>query len=103
VLWFQSVLKEVSYHGVDAMPMIIHEDNRAAIELAKNPEFHHRTKHIDVCWHFCRDQQAAGKIEVVYVPTSDQVADGLTKPLDTFKHRHFTTSLGLRPASWKPG
>ncbi len=39
VLWFQLVLKEVNYHGVDVMPMVIHEDNRAAIELAKNPEF----------------------------------------------------------------
>ncbi len=68
------------------MLMVIHEDNRAANELAKNPEFHHRTKHIDVRWHFGRDQQAAGKIEVVYVSTSDQIADGLTKPVDTFKH-----------------
>jgi hypothetical protein len=40
---------------------------------------------------------------VVYVFTSDQVANGLTKPLDTFKYRHFTTSLGLRPGSPKPG
>jgi hypothetical protein len=40
---------------------------------------------------------------VVYMSTSDQVANGLTKLLNTFKHRHFTASLGLRPASWKPG
>jgi hypothetical protein len=48
VLWFQSVLKEVKYHGVDDMPMVIQENNHAAIELAKNPEFDLSTKHIDV-------------------------------------------------------
>lgn len=31
-------------------------DNQSAIRLIKNPEFHKRTKHIDVCYHFIREK-----------------------------------------------
>ena len=33
------------------MPIKLKVDNRSAIELAKNPTFHYRSKHVDVCYN----------------------------------------------------
>jgi hypothetical protein len=54
-------------------------DNKAAIKLAENPEFHKRTKHIDIQYHYIRDQVKQERVDVQYVPTKLQLADFLTK------------------------
>ena len=54
-------------------------DNKAAIKLAENPEFHKRTKHIDIQYHYIRDQVKQKRVDVQYVPTKLQLADFLTK------------------------
>ncbi len=61
-------------------------DNQSSLALAKNPEFHARTKHIDVMYHFVREQVEHHKIRLVYCPTADMLADGFTKPLN---RQHF--------------
>jgi hypothetical protein len=49
---------------------------------------HSKTKHIEVRYHFLRDNQKKGKIALIHVPTHDQLANIFTKPLDqaTFTH-----------------
>ena len=47
-----------------SIPALIYEDNQSAIELTRNPKFHNRTKHIDVSFHFVREQVACNAIEV---------------------------------------
>lgn len=56
-------------------------DNQSAIHLIKNPVFHQRTKHIDVRYHFIRELQENGDININFVPTENQLADPFTKPL----------------------
>jgi hypothetical protein len=58
-------------------PIMLNVDNTSAIALAKNPEFHTRTKYIDVAYHFQRYYVKNGLIQLRYIPTSDMVADGL--------------------------
>ena len=60
---------------------ILHSDNKAAIELAKNDVLHQRTKHIDIKHHFIREQLVAGLVTLRWIPTSEQLADILTKSL----------------------
>jgi hypothetical protein len=43
---------------------------------------HSRTKHIDIRYHFLRDHQQRGDIEIAYVSTKEQLVDTFTKPLD---------------------
>jgi hypothetical protein len=57
-------------------------DNESAIHMADNPVEHSRTKHIDIRYHFLRDHQQKGDIEIAYVNTHNQLADIFTKPLD---------------------
>jgi len=76
-------------------PQQIFVDNQDAIQLAKNPKFHERTKHISVHFHFVRDAYEQNAIKTTNLLTSDMLADIMTKnlPQDThWKHAH---GLGL--------
>jgi len=59
----------------------IYVDNVFAINLAKNPVFHQRSKHIDIRYHFLRDQVRKNMIKLEYCKSEDQIADIFTKPL----------------------
>jgi hypothetical protein len=74
-------------------------DNESAIRMADNPIEQSRTKHIDIQYHFLRDHQQKGDIEIAYVSTHNQLADIFTKPQDekTFnKLRNELNILGSR-------
>jgi len=62
-------------------PQQIFVDNQGAIQLAKNPKFHEHTKHISVRFHFVRDACERNAIKTTYLPTSDMLADIMTKYL----------------------
>ena len=68
-------------------PTVLKEDNQGAIELSRNPRFHNRTKHIDVTFRFICERIASNEVNVVYCPSSDMLADIMTKGLarDRFK------------------
>jgi hypothetical protein len=74
----------------------IYEDNQSTIKTAKNPIQSERTKHIDVRHHFIREKVAEKRIEIEYIPTTDQIADIFTKSLGRVLHGKFTRALGLR-------
>jgi hypothetical protein len=57
-------------------------DSTSAISFVKNTVLYSKTKHIEVRYHFLRDNVEKGKIALIHVPTHDQLADIFTKPLD---------------------
>ena len=65
--------------------VLIKADSQGAIALIKNPRFYIRTKHIDIQWHFVRDQVETGIIQFEWIPTRDITADGLTQALTNEK------------------
>jgi hypothetical protein len=88
VLWMRQTLRDYGYK-LTKVPLLC--DNESAIRMADNPVEHSRTKHIAIRYHFLRDHQQKGDIEISYINTKDQLADIFTKPLDeqTFnKLRH---------------
>jgi hypothetical protein len=46
-------------------------DNESAIRMADNSVEHSRTKHIDIRYHFLRDHQQRGDIQIAYVSTKE--------------------------------
>ncbi|MCP4329096.1 MAG: Ty1/Copia family ribonuclease HI [Alphaproteobacteria bacterium] len=68
-------------------------DNQATIVSAKTPGFNGRTRHVDVKLKFTRQEHELGNIELNYVPTDQQLADGLTKRLRRTKHNEFRTAV----------
>jgi hypothetical protein len=95
-LWLRSMIAQL-FTPLDA-PTTLFGDNQSAIALAKDHQYHARTKHIDIRFHFIRWVIEQGSIRLVYCPTEDMVADTLTKPLPSAKVKHFASALGLRSA-----
>ena len=58
----------------------IYTDSQSAIALAKNPIYLPRTKHIDIQYYYIREALVNKLTELVFIPTSQQLADYLTKP-----------------------
>jgi len=93
-LWLRSLLSEV--FGPIKPPTTLFSDNQAAIALTRDHQYHARTKHIDVRYHFIRWVIEQGSLRLIYCPTDDMVADALTKALPSAKVKHFAAGLGLR-------
>ena len=92
-LWMSKLMLDLT--GRDCFPITIKTDNTAAIILAKNPENHDKAKHIDVRYHFIRKSCQDGLIELAYIPTTEMVADILTKSLPRGKHEKHMQGMGM--------
>jgi hypothetical protein len=97
-IWLKQLVSEIWKDQITNSPTTIYIDNQSAIAIAKNPEFHDRTKHIEVRHHFLRQQVDSNAIVLKYLPTDKQVADVLTKGLAREKHERFTTCMGIHHA-----
>ena len=93
-IWLKRLLKDLQVEVFD--PTTIYCDNLNSLQLAKNPFFHTRTKHIEVHYHFVHERVLSGEVELTYVPTDRQNTDIFTKPLGLNKLRQFSIALGLR-------
>ena len=62
-------------------PMTIFEDNQSTIAMTKNPQFHGKAKHIDIKFHFIREQVTAKTVELKCCRSGDMIADMIMKGL----------------------
>lgn len=65
---------------------IIWVDNKSSIAIAKNPQHHGKTKHIDVKFYFIYSMIGKRTIVVKHCSTEKQQADILTKGLGIKQH-----------------
>ena len=77
IIWVQSMLKELGVKTTRAPCLWC--DNLGATYLSANPVFHARTKHIEIDFHFVRERVAQKQLDIRFVHSRDQVADGFTK------------------------
>lgn len=92
-IWLRGLLREISAQEIGAV--VLHVDNKSAIELMKNPVLHGRSKHIDVRFHFIRECIERGELIINYVGTQEQRADILTKALGRVKFEEMRTLIGV--------
>ena len=93
-IWLRRLLND--FELLKPVPTTIYEDNQGAIQLCKNPKFHNRTKHIDISYHFIREQVNKNAICVKYCPTESMIADIMTKPLSKPTYERFRDLLGVK-------
>jgi hypothetical protein len=105
-LWLRSLLRELNLSPTCATSIDsggsftdgvtpIFCDNNSAITLAFNQAFHACVKHVDVCYHFIREQVEASRVTMKRVCSADNVADIFTKPLARPLFEKHCTRLGL--------
>ncbi|KAG0598392.1 hypothetical protein M758_12G069100 [Ceratodon purpureus] len=93
-VWLRCLLGEI--HALNRKtPTTIHGDNQGSLNLAHNPIYHGRTKHIEVRHHFIMEKIQSGEINLEFTPTIDQLADILTKALGRTAFERFRDQLGL--------
>nr|GEY46445.1 retrovirus-related Pol polyprotein from transposon TNT 1-94 [Tanacetum cinerariifolium] len=74
-------------------------DNKNAIALCRNNVQHPRAKHIDVRYHFIKEQVKNGIVELYFVQTEYQLADIFTKPLPRERFNFLIDNLGVKSMS----
>ena len=87
-VWMQSLQNYLNEASVKST--FIYEDNQSTICIAKNPQYHGRTKHIDIKFHYIHEQVEKKAIQLEYCESKNMVTDMLTKALlssQFVKHR----------------
>ena len=89
ILWIGNILKSFGIpHGKPKLFC----DNHPAISMANSYGYNSRSKHMNVKYKFLSESVANNSIEITYIPTEQNIADMLTKPLPRTK---FATLIPL--------
>ena len=94
-IWIKSLLQELCI-SLQRSP-ILWCDNVGATYLAANPVFHARMKHIEIDYHFVREQVKMKNLCIGYLATKDQTTDILTKALPRSHFLFLKSKLHLLP------
>lgn len=79
ITWLSYLMRDLHITPIETP--ILYCDNLSALHLTVNPIFHARTKHLEIDFHYVREQLALHKHEMRHIPSTDQVADIFPKPL----------------------
>ena len=95
LIWIKYLLRELQFQ-LSSTP-ILWCDNVGVTYLASNPVFHARTKHVEIDYHFVREQVNSQELRIGYISTKDQAADILTKPLPKNRFLQLKSKLTVCP------
>ncbi|GJT04450.1 plastid delta12-fatty acid acetylenase [Tanacetum coccineum] len=76
-LWIRKLVSEIGFPPKESIRIM--SDNKAAIQISKNPVQHDITKHVEVDRHFIKEKLETEIIKLPFVKYEDQLADILTK------------------------
>ncbi|WOG92362.1 hypothetical protein DCAR_0311626 [Daucus carota subsp. sativus] len=93
-IWLSYILGELNL--VKEEPVTIYVDNKSSISLAKNPVSHSRSKHINIKYHFLREQVNDKIVELVHCRTEENLADIFTKSLKPEVFQKMKEKLGMQ-------
>jgi Reverse transcriptase (RNA-dependent DNA polymerase) len=93
LLWLRKLLKELGYSSCKEISLFC--DNKAAIAIAQNPIQHDRTKRIEIDQHFIKENLETKTINFPFVKSGQQLADILTKAVQSKSFREVLDKLGM--------
>ncbi|GKA31915.1 retrovirus-related pol polyprotein from transposon TNT 1-94 [Tanacetum coccineum] len=96
ILWMRSQLTD---YGFKFNKILLYCNNKSAIALCCNNVSHSRAKHIDVRYHFIKEQVKNEILELYFVRTEYHLADIFTKPLPRERFEFLIENLGMKNMS----
>ena len=94
-IWIRGFINDLQIPGCNIESIPLNIDSNAALKLTHNPEFHAKSKHIDVKHHFIREKVESKEINTQRVSTKDNLTDILTKSLPGPTHDDLVRRLGM--------
>jgi len=94
-IWLQAILQDLRAGKHRKEIKTINIDKQGAIALARYPQFHARTKHIDNQYHFMQEHVKKQAIVLTYCATGEMTADIFTKALTQPLFIKHNLNLGL--------
>ena len=94
IQWIKSVLNDLGVPIIRSP--ILWCDNIRATYFTSNPLFHARTKHIEIDFHYVRDQVFRQQLNVRFISSKDQYVDALTKSLPSIRFHNLRDNLKVR-------
>jgi hypothetical protein len=79
IMWARQFLTEIGFNQQDATEL--HCDNMGAIAISTNDTLSKSSRHLDIKLLWLRELIGRNEIRTKYCPTSEMIADILTKPL----------------------
>ncbi len=70
-------------------PATVFVDNDSVVKNSTTPSSTIQKKHNAIRYHFVQDSVAAKQVHIAYIPSSENLADMLTKPLGATKLKAF--------------
>ncbi|KAJ9567436.1 hypothetical protein OSB04_003402 [Centaurea solstitialis] len=95
-VWLKNFLSDLRVVASISRPIDIFCDNSGAVAQAKEPREHHKSRHVLRKYHLIREIIGRGDVRICKIPTIDNVADPLTKPLARVKHEAHANSIGMQ-------
>ncbi|OUM61513.1 hypothetical protein PIROE2DRAFT_12466 [Piromyces sp. E2] len=89
-MWLRNLLDEL---GIKIKCITINIDNKAAIYNSKNETINPKSRHINLRYHKIRELIKENKIDLKYIKSQYNLADGFTKYLNGTMTRKFKDSL----------
>ena len=89
--WIRNLLSEI---GVKLPTIRLYTDSQSSIRIAKNTGTL-RTKYLGAVYHYIRQEINEGRVWPVYMPKANNVADGVTRPLNGLEFRKFVI-IGIK-------
>ncbi|KAJ9536377.1 hypothetical protein OSB04_un000437 [Centaurea solstitialis] len=96
VVWLRNFLSDLRVVASISRPIDIYCDNSGAVAQAKEPREHHKSRHVLRKYHLIREIIGRGDVRICKIPTDDNVADPLTKPLARVKHEAQACSIVMQ-------
>ena len=91
--WLKYLLDDLQVEH--SQPAKLFYDSKAALHIAANPVYHECTKHIEIDCHVVRERIQLGAIVTAHVPSSCQLADLFTKPLNSSIFHSLLNKFGV--------
>ncbi len=95
-IWMKRLFSDIPVDTDLKNGIMLLTDSTSAMKLSNNESINRRNKHIDINYHFVRQVTDDGQVALLYIPTSEMVADMLTKPLGRIQFQKLRHLCGMR-------
>ncbi|KAJ9557822.1 hypothetical protein OSB04_012436 [Centaurea solstitialis] len=95
-VWLRNFLSDLRVLASISRPIDIFCDSSGVVAQAKEPREHHKSRHVLRKYHLIREIIGRGDVRIYKIPTEENVADPLTKPLARVKHEAHANSIGMQ-------